>query len=99
MARKILRGKAMLVLEGEAAVSARALDIGNTGMSVSVANMVKAGSGGQLTFEMYFDGKSHIISCKTSVTYCIFSGNEFKVGLQFLQMDPASSAVINRYMR
>ena len=99
MARKILRGKAMLVLDGEAAVAARSVDIGNTGMSVSVAHMIKAGSAGQVTFEMYFDGKAHIITSKTSVTYCIFSGDEFKIGLQFLQLDPASGAVINRFMR
>ena len=61
--------------------------------------MIKAGSAGQVTFEMYFDGKAHIITSKTSVTYCIFSGDEFKVGLQFGTLDPATTAAVGKFLR
>lgn len=97
--RKILRGKAMLVMDGAAPVAARSLDIASNGMSISVESMIKAGNKGQVTFEMYFDGKSHILTSKVSITYCIFSGDEFKVGLQFLTMDSASLAIVTKYIR
>lgn len=97
--RKILRVKAMWVLDGHAPVAARTLDLGTSGVSVHVEQMVKEGAKGQISFEMFTDGKTHMISAKVAVTYCIFSSGEFKVGMQFLQLDPQTAQVLGKFMR
>lgn len=89
----------MWVAEGAPAAAARTIDVGTSGVSVSVSQKVTEGSRGQISFEMFVDGKSHLISAKVSVTYCIFSSGEFKAGLHFTQPDAAMTAVLNKYMR
>lgn len=86
-------------MDGAAAVAARTFEIAANGVSLTVEKVLKVAQQGQLTFEMYVDGKSHIISSRISVLHCIFSSNEFKVGLQFKDIDPASAAAIAKYMR
>lgn len=97
--RKILRAKAVVVMDGAAAAPARTIDLGPTGMSVTMSQMVPSGQMGQVSFEMFVDGKSVVISCRSKVTYCIFSGDDVKVGLQFINPDAAVVAAIGKFMR
>jgi hypothetical protein len=68
-------------------------------MSVTMSHMVPSGQLGQISFEMFVDGKPVIISCRSKVTYCIFSGDDVKVGLQFINPDAAAVAAIGKFMR
>lgn len=97
--RKILRVKAMWVMDGAAPVVARTLDIGSTGVSLLLNESVPTGRRGKVTFEMYFDGTSHIVTAQASVIHCIFSSSGFKAGLQFSNLDMSTMTVISRFMR
>ncbi|MEG2032173.1 MAG: PilZ domain-containing protein [Janthinobacterium sp.] len=98
-ARKILRAKAMLVMDGAGPVAARTLDVGPGGMSAVIAEPVQAGRQGKVLFELFYDGKAHIIEARTSVSHCIFSSAGFKVGLTFQHLDMAVSSAISKFMR
>jgi c-di-GMP-binding flagellar brake protein YcgR len=89
----------MLVFDGMAALAARTVDIAANGMAVTLGQMVKAGLKGNITFEMLVDGKVSLITARVSVGYCIFSGDEFKVGLLFAGLDPATTAAVTRFLR
>lgn len=98
-ARKILRAKAMLVMDGAGPVAARTLDVGPGGMSAVVADPVPTGKQGKVLFELFYDGKAHIIEARTAVSHCIFSSAGFKVGLTFMNLDMAVSSAISKFMR
>ncbi|HAT29894.1 MAG TPA: PilZ domain-containing protein [Janthinobacterium sp.] len=89
----------MLVMDAMPAVAARTMDISAAGVAAMVADPVKVGQRGRITFEMYIDGKSHLIEASVSVTYCILGHDGFKVGFQFSNLDPAAVSAITKYMR
>ncbi|MDN2671088.1 MULTISPECIES: PilZ domain-containing protein [unclassified Janthinobacterium] len=98
-ARKILRAKAMLVMDGAGPVAARTLDVGPGGMSAVIAEPVPTGKKGKVLFELFYDGAAHIIEARVAVSHCIFSSAGFKVGLTFQQLDMAVSSAISKFMR
>lgn len=97
--RKIFKAKAMLAMEGEAPVIGRTSDVGANGVSVNVPAPVKPGQAGQLGFELMVDGKIVKISARSRVQYCILSQGEFKVGLEFVNLELASMTALARFLR
>ena len=97
--RKILRVRAMMVIDGAAPVPARTFDLSLAGVSVTSGSKLEPGQVGQVVFEMLVDGKPQIITCRAKVSHCIFSGNEFKVGFVFLPLNADATAAITKYMR
>ena len=98
-ARKILRAKAMLIMDGAGPVAARTIDVGPGGMSAVVAEPVQAGKQGKVLFELFFAGKANIIEATVAVSHCIFSSTGFKVGLSFKRLDMAVTSAISKFMR
>lgn len=98
-ARKILRVRAMMVMDGAAPVAARTFDLGLAGMSVTSGTKVEPNQTGQVVFEMLVDGKPQIITCRVKVSHCIFSGDEFKVGFVFQPLNPEATAALTKFMR
>lgn len=97
--RKILRTKAMLVMDGTPAVLARTIDLGQGGMAVTTEKKVEVGQLGQVVFEMLVDGKPQLLTCRVKVAHCIFSGDEFKVGFAFGTLAPEMNAAIAKFIR
>lgn len=89
----------MVVMDGAPAELARTIDLGHTGMSVAMGRMVPTGQLGYVTFEVFVDGKPVVVRCRSKVTYCIFSGDDVKVSLQFITPDAAAVAAIGKFMR
>jgi len=48
---------------------------------------------------LFIDGKPQVLTCRSKVSYCIFSGDHFKIGFQFLTLDLNTSAAITKYLR
>lgn len=86
-------------MDGGAPAPARTIDLGPTGMSLTMGQMVQTGHAGQVSFEMFVDGKPVVISSRSRVTYCIFSGDDVKVGFQFIGPDSNALAAIAKFMR
>lgn len=89
----------MIVMDGASPAPGRTIDLGLSGMSITMGHMVQVGQLGQVSFEMFVDGKPNIITCRSKVTYCIFSGDDVKVGFQFLNPDLSAITLITKFMR
>jgi hypothetical protein len=94
-----MRAKAVVVMDGMPPVQARTLDIGATGMSLTFEHKLEVGHLGQVSFELFLDGKPQIMTCRSKVSYCIFSGDHFKIGYQFVNLDLSTSAAITKFLR
>ena len=89
----------MLAMDGQPPVIGKTTDVGAHGVSISVADPLTAGQGGQLSFDLLVDGRSVSIHTRVKTQYCIFSNGEFKVGFQFLNLDLGAVTALARYMR
>jgi hypothetical protein len=98
-ARKIVRAKAVVVMDGMQPKQGRTIDMGATGMSLTFDHKLEVGHMGQVSFELFIDGKSQILTCRSKVSYCIFSGDHFKIGYQFMNLDTATSGAISKFLR
>jgi hypothetical protein len=97
--RKILRTRAMLVMDGAAPQPARTFDLGMAGMLVTTGHKLDVGTTGQVVFEMLVDGKPQLLTCRAKVAHCIYSGDDFKVGFVFLPLHPDATHAITRFLR
>jgi hypothetical protein len=89
----------MLAADGAEPVLARTVDISASGMSVALPGPMKVGDTGMIKFDLFFEGKATPITARAKASYCIFSAGEFKVGLQFLNLDLSAMTVLAKYLR
>lgn len=94
-----MRAKAVVVMDGMPPMQARTLDIGATGMSLTFEHKLEVGHLGHVSFELFLDGKPQLMTCRSKVSYCIFSGDHFKIGYQFVNLDLTTSAAITKFLR
>lgn len=86
-------------MDGMAPLPGRTLDISLTGMSLTLGHKLPVGQAGQVSFELFLDGKAQILTCRSKVSYCIFSGDDFKLGFQFLNPDLSAVTAITKFLR
>jgi len=98
-ARKILKVRAVLAMEGQAPVQGRTSDIGANGVSITVPNPLQTGQTGQVAFDLLVDGEPFPLHARAKVMYCIFSSGEFKAGFQFMNLDLAAMGKLSRFLR
>lgn len=98
-ARKIVRSKAVVAMDGFQPTLGRTFDIGASGISITFEHKLEVGQMGNVSFELFIDGKPQVLTCRSKVSYCIFSGDHFKIGFQFLTLDLTTSAAITKYLR
>ena len=98
-ARKIVKVKALVVMDGQPPLLGRTTDLGAQGISVTVGRPMQAGQLGQLGFDLLVDGRTVPLRVRTKVMYSIFSGDEFKVGFQFLNLDLNTMTELARFLK
>jgi hypothetical protein len=98
-ARKIVKVKAVVALEGQPPILARTMDVGANGVSLAVPGPLPAGQIAQVTFGVLVDGIATSINARSKVMYCILGNNEFKVGFQFLSLELATMTALARFLR
>lgn len=98
-ARKIVRSKAVVVMNGAQPMQGRTLDISASGLSLTFDHKLTTGDIGMVSFELFVEGKAQVLTCQSRVNYCIFSGDHFKIGFQFMNPDMATMATINKFLR
>jgi hypothetical protein len=94
-----MRAKAVVVMDGMPPQQGRTLDIGASGLSLTFDHKLDVGHMGQVSFELFLDGKAQILTCRSKVSYCIFSGDHFKIGLLFANLDTITSGAIAKFLR
>ena len=98
-ARKILKVRAVLAMEGQAPVQGRTSDVGINGVCMTVPHPLQTGQTGQAGFDLLVDGHPFALHARVKVMYCIFSNGEFKAGLQFMHLDLNSMSQLSRFLR
>ena len=98
-ARKILKVRAVLAMEGQAPVQVRTADVGANGVSLTVPHPLQTGQVGQVGFDLLVDGNPFPLQARAKVMYCIFSNGEFKAGFQFVNLDLNSLSQLSRFLR
>lgn len=99
MARKIVRAKAVVVMDGMPPQQGRTIDLSSTAVSLTYDHKLAVGQMGDATFELFLDGKGQLVTSRVKVNYCIFSGDHFKIGFNFVNPDAAAMAVVNKFLR
>lgn len=89
----------MLAAEGAAPVLGRTTDVSVSGVSLTVPNPVPAGQAVQVRFDLLVEGTVVPVNTRARTLYCILSGGEFKVGLQFLNLDLNVMTALSRFLR
>ena len=98
-ARKILKVRAMLAMEGQPPVQGRTSDLGANGVSITVPHPLQTGQTGQVGFDLLVDGTPFPLRARVKVMYCIFSNGEFKAGFQFMNLDLTAMSQVSRFLR
>lgn len=98
-ARRILKVRAVVAMEGQPPVLCRTMDIGASGVSITVPHPLHSGQGGQVAFDVLIEGKPVTIQSRVRVIHCIFSSDEFRAGFQFMNLDPNATAQLGRFLR
>jgi hypothetical protein len=98
-ARKILKVRAVLAMEGQPPVQGRTSDLGANGVSITVPHPLQTGQTGQVGFDLLVDGHSFPLHARVKVMYCIFSNGEFKAGFQFVNLDLTAMSQVSRFLR
>jgi hypothetical protein len=97
-ARKILKVKALVVMDGQPPLLGRTTDIGAHGISVTVERPMQPGHLGQVAFDLLVEGRLVPIRTRAKVMYSILSGDDFKVGYHFLNLDLTAAAELARFL-
>lgn len=98
-ARKPLKAKATVTMDGLPPARGRTLDISGEGVSVALEQPLPPGQTGSVMFELFMDGMPTRITARIKVAYCIFSSGEFKIGFNFVNLELSSMTAIAKYMR
>jgi hypothetical protein len=97
--RRVLKTRVLVALDGLGTESGKTTDLGMDGVGITMPDPVESGKPGYARFSILFDGEPNTITARVRTKYCIFSQGEYKVGLQFLDLDQAASVAITRYLR
>ena len=97
--RKPLKAKALLAVDGGSPLWARTVDISANGIGIASDEPLPVGVSARVRFEMFYDGRSHVVDVKGTFAYCIFSSGEFKAGFTFSLLDLPTMTLITKYLR
>lgn len=98
-ARKVVKTRAMVAAEGAAPVMGRTCDVNAGGISINLPGPLATGQLVQLRFDLLVEGQSVPVNTRARVQYCILSGGDFKVGLQFQNLDMGATTALSRFLR
>jgi hypothetical protein len=97
--RKLLKVKAVVVVDGFAPVAAKTVDVGANGMCIMSPDPIQVGANAQLRFDLFVDGSMTTIDVRCKVTYCILSHGDFKVGFNFLNLNLSGMTQLAKFMK
>jgi hypothetical protein len=97
--RKVLKTRALVVFDGAAPVMTRTTDVGSNGICLAHAQPLPVGTDCTLSFELFLDGKLATVKTRSRTMYCFFSNGEYKIGVQFLNLELAAMTLLAKFMR
>lgn len=97
--RKIVKVKALVKLEGGDAIMGRTFDLGTTGVGLLLDVPMKTGVQVRVSVGLLINGVVSPMHTQARVQYCIFSNGDYRIGMQFLQIDTTTATTLARYLR
>jgi c-di-GMP-binding flagellar brake protein YcgR len=97
--RKLLKVKAVVVVDGYAPAMVKTVDVSASGMCIMSADPIQVGAQAQLRFDLFVDGSMTTIDVRCRATYCILSHGDFKVGFNFLNLNLSGMTQLAKFMK
>lgn len=97
--RKIVKVKALVKLADGEGVMGRTFDLGATGVGLLLDVPMKVGVQARVSVGLLVNGVVTPIHTQARVQYCIFSNGDYRLGMQFLQLDTATATMLARFLR
>lgn len=96
--RKPLRRRATLRLADNIALTGQTVDLSSGGVRVSVDRAFSVPQECEIEFTMLMDGQLQAIKSRARILSCVCTEMTFSIGLQFVQIDDAGKAALERYL-
>lgn len=97
--RRPLKTRAVAVFTGVAPITARTIDVGGNGISLSFDRQIPQGLECELSFDLFLDGQMKPVKTRSKVMHCVFSNGEYKVGFQFLNLELSAMTLLAKFLR
>jgi hypothetical protein len=97
--RKPLKSRAVVAFEGDEPLVARTVDVSGNGVCLSYPAPIQPGGVCELSFDVFVDGKASTVKTRSKASYCIFSGGEYKIGFQFVNLDLSAMTLLAKFLR
>lgn len=98
--RKVLRCRAKVMLNGgRPPLMGRTVDISTSGICLMLDGPLVAGESCVIAFEAPVKGTMRKVMASAKAVYSICSGEGFRIGFQFVQLDAATTSIINEIVR
>lgn len=96
--RKRLHRRATVTLKDNTVLHGQAIDLSTGGIRVGVDCALSVPQECTIDFSIMMEGQPQPVSGRGRILSCVCTGMTFTIGLQFVQLNDASKAVIARYM-
>lgn len=97
--RKLVKVKVLVKLEGGDGIMGRTFDLGASGVGVLLDVPLKMALQVRVSIGLLINGVVTPMHSRARVQYCIFSGGEYRIGFQFLQIDSPMAAMLAKFLR
>jgi hypothetical protein len=97
--RKVLKTRAVVAFDGAQPLVSRTIDVGANGVCISHPAPIQPGRACELSFDLLIDGKLSTIMTRSKASYCILSGDAYKIGFQFVNLDLAAMTLLAKFLR
>jgi len=99
-ARKPLRTRGFLAEKGSTALEVQTIDLSVGGMCIVTPNQLMVGNEYIISVDLLSNGKNRRVAATIEVAYSLGNSKDgFKSGLRFVDIDDASAAVVEEWMK
>ena len=97
--RMELRTHATLTLTRAKPVAVQTVDVAPGGLCISISHELAVGKSCRVNFDISMNRKKYKVAASAIVIYSILrESGDFKVGLQFVEVNPAGAEAIEEYL-
>ncbi|HEY1043855.1 MAG TPA: PilZ domain-containing protein [Telluria sp.] len=97
--RKPLKTKALIAVDNGTPTWVRTVDISENGVGIAANEPLRVGAPARIRFELLLEGQQRAVEARGTIAYCMLSGDAFKAGMTFTQVDMAAMMLIAKFLK
>jgi hypothetical protein len=97
--RKLVKVKALVKMPGGEGIMGRTFDLATSGVGILLDVPLKNGTQVRVSIGLLVNGVVTPMHAQARVQYCIFSSGDYRIGMQFLQLDANTAIMLGRFLR